>query len=180
MSYIQMFIPEDKPLIKPRFVAVEESWELLEHVFPEPGFRSYFLGHVVEKLAEELRKNQIKNYYDRQRFSHLASVPGLLSNISFARKETVGDDGRGTHGVHDQGAHSAGDTTSNEVVIIGQAKETKGGQDNEKAKSLGFTITHRLCDCCSKKLAPTDWVRVSAPETVAGEMWLCHDCAKKL
>ena len=58
-----MFIPEDKPLIKPRFVAVEESWELLEHVFPEPGFRSYFLGHVVEKLAEELRKNQIKNYY---------------------------------------------------------------------------------------------------------------------
>jgi len=135
MSYQKIFMPEDKPLIKPRFVAVEESWELVSNVFPEPGFRSYFLGHVVEKLADELRKNNIKNYYDRQRFTHLATVPGLLSNISFAGTKAEPNVGRGVDGVHDQDAHSAGDPASNAELVIRQTKEGQGQEGSEETKS---------------------------------------------
>lgn len=126
MSYIDMFIPANgKPLIKPRFVAIEESWELLEHVFPEPGFRSYFLGHVVEKLAEELRKNKITNYHDRQRNPNFASITRLMSNIAFTGEATQPDVRRGIDGVHNQDASSTGDTAGAPLFIVGQGQENQ-------------------------------------------------------
>lgn len=135
MSYLKLFMPEDKPLIKPRFVAVEESWELVANAFPEPGFRSYFLGHVVEKLAQELRKNNIKNYHDRQRFAHLATVPGLLSHITFAGAAPESDVGRAADGIHDQDAHSAGDPASNAELAIRQTQESQSQEGSEETKS---------------------------------------------
>lgn len=180
MNYIDMFMPPGKPLVKPRFVAIEESWELLEHVFPEPGFRSYFLGHVVEKLAEELRKNQITNYYDRQRFAHLATIPGLLSNISFAGKETVGDDRRGTHRVHDQGQDGTGDAAGNAELVIRQTKEGEGtGEAQVQARPVSVVMVK--CDCCTQQVDIVKAIKVPREEGALNTFnYLCPDCASKL
>jgi len=91
MSYIDHFIDAKKPLCRPRAVAVEEDWELLCHVFPEPGFRSFFLGHIVSKLAKELKANGINDYFDRQSRPEFTTITGFLSGIKFVRAaEAVG------------------------------------------------------------------------------------------
>lgn len=173
MSYQKIFMPEDKPLIKPRFVAVEESWELVSNVFPEPGFRSYFLGHVVEKLADELRKNNIKNYYDRQRFAHLSTVPGLLSHISFAGAKAEPNVGRGIDGVHDQDAHRSGDPASDAELVIRQAKESQSQEGSEEAELGRSTLVCDRCDLVFKGAHVVVFNDAMIPSV------LCPSCAAK-
>lgn len=131
MNYIDYFFDASRPLIKPRFVATEDEWEHICRVFPEPGFRSYFLGHIVAKLSKELKQNGINTYLDRNREQRFASLPEFLSNIQLTGKADSGYVGRGTDGTRDEAAHRAGGSAGNAGTT---QREAQGGE-GEKSES---------------------------------------------
>lgn len=92
MSSIDLFLPDSrKALAKPRFVCYEEDWKLLQSVFPETGFTSYFPGLLVHILATHLKENGITSYIERSTRPELANIASFLSDIKFARKASDGD-----------------------------------------------------------------------------------------
>lgn len=125
MSYIKLFIDDTKPLIRPRACVVEEDWEHVCRVFPETGFRSYFLGYVVSKLSKELKRHGIKSYTDRDRFPEFTTVTGLLSNIKFNWKTVESDGGRGVGSGSEEGEDSEGIAPGFEGIAGWPTKEGK-------------------------------------------------------
>jgi hypothetical protein len=126
MSYLQYFLDERKPLVKRQFVAVEDDWNLIQSVFPEPGFRSYLLGHVVSKIANELRKNGIQTYYDRQERSQFTSIARTLTGIQIGWFTDNRDVGRAAHGTYHQTPCSPREPTNYTGTLV---CETESGQE---------------------------------------------------
>lgn len=125
MNYIDHFINSHKPLIKPRYVAVEEDLVLVHKVFPEPGFRSYFCGHIISKLAQELRKNGITTYQDRESRPEFTSLTRFLSNIRLTGEEIDNNVRRGTGSTCEAGASSSGVATDNACTPASGSGESK-------------------------------------------------------
>lgn len=130
MNYIDYFMPRAnrEALIKPRFVAIEADWELLCNVFPEPGFRSYFLGHIVSKLATELKEHGITSYSQRAERPEFANLPRLLSHIRLTGEADSRHDGCGTGRTCNEDALRAGESASDALPTSGQAEESKVGK----------------------------------------------------
>ena len=131
MSYLAHFLDETQPLVKPKFVAVEEDWLLLCKVYPEVGFRSFFLGHIVSKLASELRKNGITTYFQRTTARpELATIAGLLSAVQFTRNESLGDDGRGAGSPREATAKCEGESPGTASTPSGEDESGEGKSES--------------------------------------------------
>jgi len=135
VSYSQLFFDDTLPLLKPRFVCVESDWNFLCEVFPEPGFRSYFLGHIVSKLANELKEHGINSFHDREKRLELATITGLLSNIVLVRKESLANDGPGVGGACEEDAYSQGESADSTGVT---KRETEKREKDSTEGGLKF------------------------------------------
>jgi hypothetical protein len=132
MNYIDYFINSKKPLVRPRPVVVEEDYELVCNVFPEPGFRSYFFGYIISKLASDLRKNGITNYTDRESRPEFPAFTRLLSDIVLIREETFANERRRAGGAYEEGARSTrkpADTAESLASEVNKGKERKRGEE---------------------------------------------------
>lgn len=81
MNAIDQFIDSKKPLVKIGVTVVEEDWDFLKLMFPEWGYRSYFLAFIVSQLAKELRQQNITNYEQRFADPRTADIRRLMSNV---------------------------------------------------------------------------------------------------
>jgi len=140
MKYIDYFIDSSKPLIKPRFVAVEEDWNLVLRVFPEPGFRSYFLGYLISTFANELRKRNITGYETRLDHRDFADLRRFLSNVSFTGDQSGPDDRRGAGSFRDEHQSSSGESTDHENPSQREGKDSEeaSGNSETEPKASGF------------------------------------------
>lgn len=131
MSYIHLFLPdaERKATIKPRVVAIEDDWKFVKGIFPEIGFSSYFLGHIVSKLAKQLKENGITTYHQRSDRPELADISRFLSNIQLVGEAANSDDGRGTGSPRGNVKECKGATTSDAQPVSGQTEEGKDGEE---------------------------------------------------
>jgi hypothetical protein len=132
MNYIDYFINSKKPLVRPRPVVVEEDYELVCNVFPEPGFRSYFFGYIISKLASDLRKNGITNYTDRESRPEFPTFTRLLSDIVIIREETFANERRRVGGAYEEGARSTrkpADTPESLASEVNKGKERKRDEE---------------------------------------------------
>lgn len=114
MSYIDLFLDAKKPLATPRFRCVDSDWRELEMIFPEQGFRSYFLGYLVSKLRKELKEHGINSYQDRLESARLSNLSEFMSNIHFIRDASDADDGRGVKSTCKQTPSGTGDASHHE------------------------------------------------------------------
>lgn len=105
-EFSKLFFPDTEPVIKTTFTCSDKDYQLVKVVYPEYGFLQYFPGLFFHLLAQELRKREIKNAYDRLSYPELATVPGLLSDLNLAfdpsRRRHVG---RATGSVRKEPAH---------------------------------------------------------------------------
>ena len=83
-EFSKLFFSDHSPVIVRTFTVIEDDYQLVKTVFPEYGFLQYFPGLFFKLLAEELRKHNIKNALNRLEHPHLATVPGLVSNLDLA------------------------------------------------------------------------------------------------
>lgn len=112
MSSIDLFLPDSrKPLAKPRFVCYEEDWKLLQEVFPETGFTSYFPGLLVHVLATHLKENGITTYIERSERPDLANFSHFLSNIKFISSKADADERRGVGPARSEATECKGEST---------------------------------------------------------------------
>lgn len=137
MSYIEQFMPvtPQTQMIKPSIVVIEEDWKFISHIFPEPGFRSYFLGHIVSKLANELKSNGITDYYERSARPELADLPRLLSNVRLTRFEDHDNERRGVGSARGEDAQRTG-TAAGAKESAG--RQTEEGKDHQGGKDAQF------------------------------------------
>ena len=133
MSYIDLFIDSKKPLISPRFKCVEDDWRELEMIFPEQGFRSYFIGYLVSKLRKELKENGINSYQDRLDSPRLSNITRFMSDIHFVGHEGLADDGRRVEPARGEAAQRAGDSGNHEDVANSGSQEGQGESRTEEA-----------------------------------------------
>ena len=133
MSSIDLFLPDStEPLAKPRFVCYEKDWKLLQQVFPETGFTSYFPGLLVHILATYLKENGITTYIERSERPELANLSHFLSNIKFAGDENHPDERRGVGPARGEVAECAGEPTGNAESPRRETEEGKGRKDCEE------------------------------------------------
>lgn len=128
MSYSKHFFNDKLPQAKPRIVCVEEDWEFLCSVFPEPGFRSYFCGHIISKLAKHLKDNGVHSYFERSGRPEFTDLPRFLSNIHFTNtgktgQESESNDRRRVGGACEEVTFGAGESSNSEVLAIRETKE---------------------------------------------------------
>jgi hypothetical protein len=143
MSFSQAFFDDTKPLIKPKIVCVEEDWKLLCHVFPEPGFRSYFCGHIISKLAQQLKDHGVHDYFDRSGRPEFADLPRFLSNIQLVTTGKTGqtnqpDVGQRVGGAREEAPVSAGKPTDTQKSAVGETKESQVSAGQTGPKSAGY------------------------------------------
>lgn len=139
MSYIDLFLDTKRPLTTPRFRCDDEHWKQLEMIFPEPGFRSYFLGYLVTKLRNELEQHGINSYEDRLNHPQFANFAEFMSNIHFIGNARNADDGRGAGSTCDKAAFSTGDS-GDHASLVGwrdKATETKGSAEEARPGAAG-------------------------------------------
>lgn len=122
-SFIQLFIDHRKPLTKVSIKPVENDWLYLESVFPETGFRSYFLAAIVSKLANELRNRNITTYEDRLNHPEL-HLSRLLSDIRLIGQASGGYVGTGTVGTRQLAAPGSGTAAGSSHPVKGQGEST--------------------------------------------------------
>lgn len=125
MSYSGLFYDDTKAQAKPRIVCVEEDWDFICHVFPEPGFRSYFCGHIISKLASELKQHGVTDYFERSRRTELTDVPRFLSNIVLIREESDSDDRRRVGGTREEDTRREGESSDTKKPAVGKVEESK-------------------------------------------------------
>lgn len=126
MSYLKYFMDENQPIVKRQFVTVEADWLFVQSVFPEPGFRSYVLGHVVSKLATALKENGIHSFHDRQQRPELTSITRVLSGIQIAWSPCDANDGTGADSSRHENAGSTGEPASPSSPPDGEAEKGCG------------------------------------------------------
>lgn len=127
MKYSDYFINTKKPLLRPRPVVVEEDFELVCSVFPEPGFRTFFYGHIISKLAADLRKHGITNYTERESRPDFPTFTGFLSNIVLIGDSLESDDGRGAGVPYKDGTSSSGKSADNAgKAPVGKQTDSEG------------------------------------------------------
>ena len=127
---------ENQPIVKRQFVAVEADWLFIQSVFPEPGFRSYVLGHVVSKLATALKENGIHSFHDRQQRPLFTSITGVLSGIHVTWGASDTNDGARTGGARDENACSEGKPTGPASPPDGEAEKGCGQSGPEFPRPL--------------------------------------------
>lgn len=150
MSSIDLFLSDStKPLAKPRFVCYEEDWKLLQSVFPETGFTSYFPGFLINVLATHLREHGITSYFERSERPELANIPNFLSNIRFARDENNADDRRGTGPACSEVKKCEGEPASDAKSSRGKTEEGKGSVEGEESRlERSRTLARSCCRLC--------------------------------
>lgn len=131
MNYIDYFMDSSKPLLRPRPVVVEEDYELVCDVFPEPGFRSYFFGYVISKLAQDLRTHGIRNFTDRESRPDFPSLTRFLSHIVIIGPETFRNDRRGAGGTYEGDTSGAGESAS--LALAALSEDEEGEESREEA-----------------------------------------------
>lgn len=125
MSYSKHFFDDTKPLHKPKIVCVEDDWEFLCDVFPEPGFRSYFCGHIISKLATELKQHGVNSYFERTGWPELTDLPRFLSNLTFIGQARQSDDGRRIGSPCYETPYGEGVPTGHAILAVRETKEGK-------------------------------------------------------
>ena len=83
-EFSKLFFPDNKPVLKTTFTVNDEDYDLIRRCFPEHGFLQYAPGLFFKLLADELRKRNITNAYDRSEHPDFANVPRLVSHIDIA------------------------------------------------------------------------------------------------
>lgn len=138
MKYIDLFLDSRKPLLQPRITVVEEDWQFLERVFPEPGFRSYLGGFIVSKLATELKEHGITSFVDRERLHSTASLAGLLSGIHLVGRPADGNVRRGTGEMGDGVTLGKGESANHACPAgRGHCEEEECGKEEAKPSPAG-------------------------------------------
>ncbi len=125
MSLASHFINERKPCIETKGVVVEEDWQFLKSVYPDHGFRAYFIGHCISRLAAHLKSNGITTLDDRLTRSEFATASGLVSHIVFATPtgENEQDERYGTRRAREEDASGTGESGYHALTALRQAEE---------------------------------------------------------
>lgn len=80
------------------YTCLEKDYETIRRLFPEVGLISFLPGLIMHIIANECKRLELTNPYDRYQYPHLAGVPGLVASIGFIRNSDDRDVGRGTSG----------------------------------------------------------------------------------
>jgi hypothetical protein len=134
MSKVEFFIKNGNrvPLVKPKFVCAESDWDFFTSTFPEPGVRSYFLGHLVQEIVTNLKLNNVRNVFSRSNFKPASDLPGYLSHIDDSLAKLHGNVGGGTASLGNENPCSLGESAS--VFSLASRKNEKA-EGHEKTKA---------------------------------------------
>lgn len=125
MSRAHLFINDRKPCIEVKGLVVEEDYKFLQSIYPEHGFRSYFIGYCISRLAKHLKENGIHSCDTRLSRSEFATITGLLSHIVFATPTGAHEQDvrRGTRRESEEDASGTGDSGRHALLALGETEE---------------------------------------------------------